>query len=66
MNPFKQTRGMDHFWYGIALMLPRKLVYWCGIRLLTHATAGKYSYQVVPELTVLKALKRWEINNETP
>lgn len=44
----------------IAWAMPRIIVYWCAIRLMTHATGGKYSKTVVPDLTVVEALKRWE------
>jgi hypothetical protein len=44
----------------IAWRLPRSLVYWCALRLLAHATQGKYGNQVVPELLAIDALKRWE------
>lgn len=40
--------------------LPKSLVMWAAIRLIAHATAGKYETQLVPELTALEALKRWE------
>jgi hypothetical protein len=40
-------------------LLPRQVVYWAAIRLMAHATQGKYSTQVVPELTAMDALKRW-------
>jgi hypothetical protein len=40
--------------------LPRRLAYWCAIRVIAHATTGEYSNQVVPELTAMDALKRWE------
>ena len=43
----------------LAWRTPRSLVYWCSIRLMTHATVGRYSNQVVPELTAMEALKRW-------
>jgi hypothetical protein len=43
--------------------MPRGLVYWCAIRLMAHATVGRYSNQVVPELTALEALKRWDDND---
>lgn len=43
----------------LAWKLPKRLVYWAAIRLLCHGTQGKYSYQVVPELTGLEALQRW-------
>lgn len=44
----------------IVWKLPKKLVYWCAIRLMAHATTGQYSKQIVPELTAMDALKRWE------
>lgn len=40
--------------------LPRKLVYQCAIRVIAHATTGQYSDQVVPELTAMDALERWD------
>ena len=43
--------------------LPRRLVYWCAIRLYVHATTGRYSGQIVPELNALEALKRWNDND---
>lgn len=39
--------------------LPRWLVYWSAIRLMSHATAGQYGDQVVPDLLVMDALERW-------
>ena len=47
-------------WAWIAWRLPRKLVYWAAIRLLSHATVGKYGDQIVPELLAMDALGRWE------
>ena len=44
----------------IAWLLPRRLVYWCAIRLASHATQGPYSSQIVPDLNFTDALKRWE------
>ncbi len=44
----------------ITWLLPRKVVYWAAIRLGSYGTAGKYSHQVVPELTFMDALSRWE------
>lgn len=44
----------------IAFHLPKTLVYWCAIRLMAHATTGQYGNQIVPELTAMDALKRWE------
>ncbi len=44
----------------IAWAMPRWLVCWCSIRLISKATVGEYGHQVVPELTAMDALKRWE------
>ena len=44
----------------IVWALPKKLVYWCAIRLMVNGTVGNYSSQIVPELTCMDALKRWE------
>ena len=55
---------MDRLWQWIADKLPRQLVYFCGIRIIAHGTTGKYSNQVVPELTAMDAIKRWETAQE--
>lgn len=44
----------------IAWHLPRRIAYWCTIRVGVNATTGQYSSQVVPELYFTDALKRWE------
>jgi hypothetical protein len=44
----------------IAWILPRKVAYWAAIRVGTHATVGRYSSQIVPDLNFMKALKRWD------
>lgn len=40
--------------------LPRWLIYWAAIRLMAHATTGRYGSQVVPDLYAMDALKRWD------
>jgi hypothetical protein len=50
----------ERFWCWLAWYTPRRLVYWCAIRLMAHATMGPWSAQVVPELVAMDALKRWE------
>ena len=47
-----------YIWF--AWKLPRKLVYWCSIRLLSAATVPPYGDQVVPELLAMDALRRWD------
>lgn len=50
----------DSLQMWFAWRLPRWLVKWAAVRLMAHATTGKYSATVVPELTAMDALKRWE------
>lgn len=50
----------DKFWMFIAWNLPRKLVLWAAVRLIAHATTGKYGNTEVPLLTAMEALKRWD------
>jgi hypothetical protein len=50
----------DKVMMKIAWLLPKKLVMWCAIRLIAYATQGKYSDTVVPELTAMDAIKKWE------
>lgn len=50
----------EKFVLWLAWKLPRYLVMWCTIRVFAHATTGEYSNTVVPELSAMDALKRWE------
>ncbi len=52
-------RLMEKLCMKVAWLLPRRLVYWCTIRLLSHATTGPYGSQIVPDLTAMEALRRW-------
>jgi len=51
---------MDKLYKTIAWMLPKRLAMWCAIRVMAYATCGKYGDTIVPELTAMDALKRWE------
>jgi len=51
---------MKWIWRKLAWILPKKLVRWCGYRIGAAATTGKYSNQIVPELTFMDAMARWE------
>ena len=53
-------RPLEKLPYWFASIIPRWLVCHCAIRLIAYATSGKYSSQVVPELTAMEALKRWD------
>ena len=52
---------IDALCLWIADHLPRRVVYWCAIRLGVHATLGRYSQQIVPDLYFMDVLKRWEL-----
>ena len=52
---------MDKLLRWVAYRLPKRLVEWSTIRLIAHATSGQFSNTVVPELTAMEALIRWEI-----
>lgn len=45
---------------AIVWRLPRYLVMWCAVRVVAHATQGQFSNQIVPDLTAMDALKRWD------
>ena len=51
---------IEKIWMWIAWHLPRTLVMWCAVRVGSHATTGQYSSQVVPDLSFMDALKRWD------
>ena len=53
-------RPLQKLPYKIAAMMPRWLVYHCAIRLIVNTSDSKYPNQVVPELTAMDALKRWD------
>lgn len=46
--------------FKIAWLMPHWLVYFCGIRMACNGTQGKYDHQIVPELTMMDAIKRWD------
>lgn len=50
----------DKIQMWFAWRLPKWLVKWAAVRLVAHATTGEYGSTVVPELTAMDALKRWE------
>ena len=54
------SRGAEKALIWAVWKLPRRLVMWCAVRVISHATAGQWSSQNVPELTAMDALKRWE------
>jgi len=51
---------LDKILMTVAWWLPRRLVYWCAIRVGSSATVGEYRNQVVPDLTFQQAIDRWQ------
>ena len=45
---------------AVAWLLPRRVAYWCAVRLGAHATTGDYGHEIVPELRFMDALERWD------
>ena len=65
----KEHETVDRFVRWLAWKLPKRLVLWAAIRVVANATQGAYSDQVVPDLTAMDALDRWnyqkkEIDND--
>jgi hypothetical protein len=59
-HSYTLSKYRHRFVLALVWRLPRWLVYWCAIRLVAHATTGRYSDQVVPDLRAMDALERWE------
>lgn len=57
---YDAARRLDKLKMGIAWLMPRWLVYWCAVRLISHATTGKYSHADSTEIRAMTALRRWE------
>ena len=50
--------------HHIAKIMPRWLVYYCMLRLISHATTGPYGAQLVSDLTAMDAIDRWSKVNK--
>lgn len=61
---YQATKLSEKLQRKIAWMLPRKIVMWAFVRVVSHATTGRWSNQTVPELSAMDALKRWDEKNE--
>lgn len=57
---YQATKHRDKLLRAIVWKLPRRLVMWSAIRVMAHATTGPWSSQIVPDLTAIDALKRWD------
>jgi hypothetical protein len=53
-------RNREKVWLWAAYRMPKKLVYWCCIRAIAHATTGQYGTTIVDQISPMDILKRWE------
>lgn len=60
---YQATKFSEKVLRKIAWALPKPIVMWAYIRVVAHATTGKWSNQVVPELSAIEALNRWDNEN---
>lgn len=56
---YEATRKIEKLQRKVAWSLPKWLVMWAYVRVVAHATTGRWSSQVVPELSATEALDRW-------
>jgi hypothetical protein len=56
------TREVN-YWYWLVDKLPKRLVYFCSMRVMAHSTTGKYGNTIVPELTGMEAISRYGTDN---
>lgn len=57
---YERAKFFERVLLKVVWALPRKVAYWAAIRVMAHATTGRYGNQVVPDLTAMDALKRWD------
>lgn len=52
--------------WGLAWALPRRIAYLCAVRVGAHATTRQWGDVVPDQVTVVEALKRWDVPHESP
>jgi hypothetical protein len=57
--PYERRKRIEKIQLWIIDRLPERVIYRAAIKLMAYGTTGRYSSQVVPELTITEALKRW-------
>ena len=56
---YKTKKCFDNCLMWLVWKLPRRVVYWCGIRIWANASFGEGSEDVVGEILLITALRRW-------
>lgn len=57
---WRLTKARERAVMKVVWKLPRTVVMWSTVRVIANATTGDYRNQVVPELTAMDALRRWD------
>ena len=60
----KLTRCKIRFWMFVTRHLPKQLIYFATLYLTAETTTGKYSDTIVPNLGIMRALRRFEKDNK--
>jgi hypothetical protein len=53
--------NLDRLAIVVSWLLPRRLAYWCAVRVASYAT-GEHVVEVSADLTCVEALRAWEKN----
>lgn len=58
---YELSRQREKAYLWFIWKLPRRWVYWCVIRAVSHATTGQYGKDSPTSITFDTVLKRWEV-----
>lgn len=61
---YEATKKTEAIQRKFVWALPHWAIKWALVRATLHATNGKWSNQVVPKITAVEVLKRWDEPNE--
>jgi hypothetical protein len=61
---YQATKKLERLERKVVWLLPRWLIRWAVVRATLHATNGKWGKTVVPKITALEVMERWEESNE--
>lgn len=53
------SKREEKFYMWITWKLPKKLVYWCAVRLMAWATQGQWGNESPSDVNIMDALERW-------
>ena len=60
----RKEKYKDQLAQWVVWKLPHRIIYWATIRAVAHATQGPYSEVMVPSVSVMDVLDRWENQSE--